>query len=124
MIHKEIEREIALSGQSESVEALKKKQNNFKRNKKPIITLLVVILGSAFIDLLFTVIYMIRRLIVDFKLYHDFMENVVFHNVNLFVLFFQPLIYGLYFKQVCQSMMKQLKRFLNMNKFNSIAPQP
>jgi len=106
------------------VEALKKKQNNFKRNKKPNITLLVVILGSAFIDLLFTVIYMIRRLIVDFKLYHDFMENVVFHKVNLFVLFFQPLIYGLYFKQVRQSMMKQLKRFLNMNKFNSIAPQP
>ena len=119
-VHKLIEKETRLSGQSENITALRKKQRNIRQNRKPIITLLVVVLGGVFINILFTAFYMIGRPLIDSNMYQDFMEYVVIHNMILFVLSLQPLVYGLYFKQVRQPMMRCLKKF---NKVNSVAPQ-
>ena len=56
-VHKQIDKETRLAGAtdilSEKMRALKKKQSNIKRHKKPLITLLVVVLGGTFVNLIF-----------------------------------------------------------------------
>ena len=122
-IHKQIEKESALSGQPQSVTALKKKQHKIRRNRKPVITLLVIVLGSTAINILSTVLYMTGKLLIDSNLYRQLMEYIATQSFILLVLFLQPLVYGLYFTQVREPMMKCLKRSVKMNKLNSIAPQ-
>jgi len=124
LIHKQIEGETALSGQSESVTSLKEKQHNTRKNKKPITTLLVVVLGSVFINLAIAVLYPIGRWWITSPTYHHFMEYVFVPNIGLVVRFLPPLVYGLYFKQVRKPMIKCLQRFVGMNKVNAVAPQP
>ena len=123
-VHRQIEKETRLSGQSENVSSLKKKQRNIRRNRKPIITLLVVILGSVLVSLLLTLIHHLGRVLIDSKGYQEFMEHVFVPNYSFVIRFFHPLVYGLYFKQVREPMMKHLKGIVKINKFNSVAPQP
>ena len=58
-IHKEIQEESKLSGghSNEQLRALKKKQAAIKKHLKPMITLLVVVLGTSSIGLLCPLLY-------------------------------------------------------------------
>jgi len=127
-VHKQIEKETRLAGTidspSERMTALKKKQSSIKRHRKPLITLLVVVLGSTFIGLTFTPLYLLGRFLIGSQVYQDLMELVVAPNMPYVVLLLQPLVYGLYFKQVREPMMKHLNRILRINKMNAVAPQP
>ncbi|XP_065906142.1 olfactory receptor 8H1-like [Dysidea avara] len=123
-VHKQIEREMSLSGQSENVITLKKKQHNIRRNRKPIITLLVVVFGSISINVALAAFYLVGRLWITSPTYHDVMEYVIAPNTGLVARFIHPLVYGLYFKQVRKPMIACLKRFVRMSKVNSVAPQP
>jgi len=123
-VRKEIDKEARLSGQSKNIVALKKKQQNIIRHRKPIITLLVIILGSTLIPLLIVPLLALKKFMIDSLAYHQFMYYVIVPNVVFVVRFFHPLVYGLYFKQVRQPMMRCLKRLVKVNKFNSVAPQP
>jgi len=126
-IHRQIEKETKLAGTidspSERMTALKKKQSGIKRHRKPLITLLVIVLGSTFIGLTFTPLYLLGRFLIGSQGYQDLMELVVAPNMPYLVLLLQPLVYGLYFKQVREPMMKHLKRIFRINKMNTVAPQ-
>ena len=127
-VHRQIDKETRLAGAtdvpSERMRALKKKQSNIKRHKKPLITLLVVVLGGTFVNSIFPPLYILGRFLIGSQGYQDLMELVVVPNTAYVIVFFQPLVYGLYFKQVREPMMKHLRRILRINKFNSVAPQP
>ncbi|XP_065902577.1 glucose-dependent insulinotropic receptor-like [Dysidea avara] len=123
-VHRLIERETRLAGvnsQSTNLSVLRKKLCTIKRNRKPIITLFVVIFGSVSIPLLFTPFLILGRFLVGSQVYLEFTEYVMVPNIGFVIRFFQPLVYGLYFKQVREQMMRCLKR---LNKVNSVAPQP
>jgi len=125
-VHKQIEKETRLSGrnnQSESLKALKKKQQNIRQNWKPIITLFVVIFGYIALAIFFVPLAILGRLLIDSQAYQDLMNYVITPNVELVSQFYSVLVYGLYFKQVREPMMKRLRRFFCIKKFNSIAPQ-
>ena len=82
-IHKKIEWETSLSGHSsENVTSLKKKQRIIRQNRKPIITLLVVVLGSASINMILAAFYFVGRLWIASPVYHDLMEYVILLNVQ------------------------------------------
>ena len=70
-VHKQIEKETRLAGTidspSERMITLKKKQSSIKRHRKPLITLLVVVLGSSFIGLTFTPLYLLGRFLSWFS---------------------------------------------------------
>ena len=126
-IHKQIEKETRLSGgsnssQSEKVTTLKRKQHNTRQNMKPVITLLVVIFGNVLIILVFSVLHMLGRNSSVF--YQELVEYIIIPNGGYLIHLFNPLVYGLYFRQVRDPMMKHLRRFMRMNKINEIAPQP
>ena len=120
---KQIKKESRLTGttiQSERITSLKKKQRNIKHNRKPIITLLVLILGSTFIPLCLAPLHILGRYYIKSQAYQDIMEYVIVVNIGYIIRFFHPVVYGLYFKQVREPMMACWKR---LNKVNSVAPQ-
>jgi len=127
-IHRQIEKETRLAGSinspSEQMIALKKKQSSIKRHRKPLITLLVVVLSNIFIGLIFTPLYLLGRFLIGSQDYQEFVELFVVPNISYVILFLQPLVYGLYFKQVREPMIKYLKRIFRINKMNAVAPQP
>ena len=122
-IYRQIQKEIRRSGVTSEVVALREKQHKIKKHLKPIVTLLVVMFGGSFIAFLFLLLLIPVRL-----LWHH--ENVIGYliapNVIYIVFLLHPIVYGLYFKQVRESMVKTLKRMLCKNKLNNVvvAPQP
>ncbi|XP_065886668.1 trace amine-associated receptor 8c-like [Dysidea avara] len=125
-IHKQIESETSLRGFTNDLEALKTKQATIKKNLKPVTTLLVVVLGSTAIGLLTPLLYIPVSVLAQGSVYNEVVRLVIGPNVGYIVLLLHPLVYGLYFKQVREPMMKLLKGTLCANKFNSaaVAPQP
>ena len=126
-VQRQIRAEFRLSGTtSNEIKNLKKKHATIKTQMKPMITLLVVSLGSTAINLLFPILYIPARVLETPAFYEDMMNYVFAPNVGYLVLLLHPFVYGLYYKQVRESMMKVLKRAKCRNKYNSavVAPQP
>jgi len=123
-VHKQIEKETRLSGSTGQSVSSKKKQHNIRRSRKPIITLLVVILGSAFIPLLLAPLHIGGRFLIESQTYQDFMEYIIVVNIGYIIRLFHPIVYGLYFNQIREPMMKYWRRFVKIKKVNSVAPQP
>ena len=111
----------SLSG---NIRGLTRMLHRIKQNRKPIITLLVVTLGSAFLNLTVMPLYAIGKFNIASQVYKDLMEYLIIPNVGYAIRFLQPIAYGLYFKQVRKPMMKYLKGLVRMNKATSVAPQP
>ena len=129
-IRKKIQEESKLSGghrrDNDKLKALKKKEVNIKKHLKPMITLLVVVLGSTSIGLLFPLLFFPTVFLESGTLYKEVMRHVVGSNIGFTSLLFHPLVYGLYFKQVREPMMRLLKRITCPCKCKSaaVAPQP
>ena len=126
-VQRQIRRESMLSGTtSNEVNKFKKKQATIKAHLKPMITLLVVSFGSSAFGLLFPILYIPARVLETPAFYEATMKYIVAPNVGYLVLLLHPFVYGLYYKQVREPMMKVLKRVTCRNKFNSavVAPQP
>jgi len=87
--------ETRLSGQSDSIATLTKKQRYIRQKKKPIVTLLVVIFGSIFINIIIVIFYSVGGLWITSPAYHDLMTHVIAPNIGFVVRFFRPLVYGL-----------------------------
>jgi len=120
-VHKQIEKETKLSGESAKVDALKKRQRNIRRNMKPIITLLVVTLTNILGFLFFVVLSLVGRVFLQ---HQEFVQHIIVNNSLYLIHLLNPITYGLYFRQVREPMMKCLKRLTRMNKVNVVAPQP
>ena len=101
------------------------KQAN-KIHFKPIITILVVVLGSAFINLFFPLMYLLGRYLIEAKAYKEFMEFIIVPNIIFVVLLLHPLVYGVYFKQVCELMMRCFRGLICLQPVNTatVASQP
>ena len=123
-VHKQIQEETRLSGTSTSeLKALKKKQAAIKKNWKPMITLMVVVLGSLGIGLFFPLISIAVKILGASE---GILTYAIGSNIGYLVLLINPFVYGLYFKQVREPMMKTLRGLLCRNKCNTavVAPQP
>ena len=129
-IYKQIQEESKLSGghsrDNDQLKALKKKQATIKKHLKPMITLLVVVLGTSSIGLLFPLLYIPAVYLESPRLYEEFVLYIVTPNIECIPLLLHPLVYGLYFKQVRESMMRLLKGITCPCKCKSaaVAPQP
>ena len=129
-IHKRIQEETKLSGghrrNNEQLKALKEKEATIKKHHKPMITLLVVVLGSTSIGLLFPLLFYPTVFLESDTLYERVIRHVVGSNIGFTSLLLHPLVYGLYFKQVREPMMRLLKGITCPCKHKSaaVAPQP
>ena len=129
-VHKQIQEENKLSGgnsrDNDQLNALKKKEVTLKKHLKPITTLLVIVLGSSSIGMLYPLLYVPTVFLESPTVYKGIMEYVLVHNVGFLTLLFHPFVYGLYFKQVREPMMRLLKRITCPYKCKSaaVAPQP
>jgi len=123
-VHKKIQEETRLSGAITSeLKALKKRQAFIKMNWKPMITLMVVVLGSLGIGIFFPLISIAVKILGASK---EISAYFIGSNIGYLVLLINPFVYGLYFKQVREPMMKTLRGFLCMDQCNTaiVAPQP
>ena len=129
-VYKQIQEESKLSGghstSNDHYKALKKKQIAIKKHLKPTITLLVVVLGSSSTGLLFPLLYTSAVFLDSPAVYEGVIRLVVAPNLGFFSLLFHPFVYGIYFKQVREPMMRLLKRITCPCKCKSaaVAPQP
>ena len=97
----------------------KDKLNKFFRELKPLITLLVTILGTTTIPVILTIIYVLTRTVKKIS----FLEHVIFPNSGYLVLSLHSLVYGLYFKKIRQPLCRKIKRMARSFKFaTSISP--
>ena len=127
-VHKQIQKESKLSGghskDSDQLKTLKKKQATIKKHLKPMTTLLVVVLGSSSIGMLFPLLFIATTFLESPAVYEGIMRYVVAPNVGFLSLLFHPFVYGLYFKQVREPMMRLLKRITCPCKCKSAAVAP
>ena len=124
-VHKQIQEESRLSGgHTDHLEALKKKQATIKKHRKPMITLIVAV-ATSFIGVLFALMLLPLVFLESPAFYQDIMQYVVGPNISYFSFLFHPFVYGLYFKQVREPMMRLLKRISRLCRCKSafIAPQ-
>ena len=129
-VHKQIQEESKLSGghteDNNRLKALKKKQATVKKHRKPMITLLVVVLGTASFGLLTPLLIIPTVLLESPAVYVKVMQYVVGPNIIYFSLLLHPFVYGLYFKQVREPMMRLLKRITRLCRCKSatVSPEP
>ena len=129
-VHKQIQEESKLSGghikNNDQLKALKKKQATIKKHRKPVITLLVVVLGSSSFGLLIPLLLIPTIFLKSPEFYRKILEYVIAPNMTFFFLLLHPFVYGLYFKQVREPMMRLLKRITRLCKCKSaaVAPEP
>jgi len=125
-VHRKIARETWLTGideKSERIIALKNVQRMIRKNMKPTTTLLAVVWSSILASLVFVVLYVVEAIAIDSQVFLDYLDLIILANSGYLIYFTDALAYGLYFKQVREPIMNCLKRFMRLNKVNSVAPQ-
>ncbi|XP_065920595.1 galanin receptor 2a-like [Dysidea avara] len=125
-VSKQIQREARLSGTSCEVAALQRRHAAIKRNLKPMMTLLVVVLGSTIFGVLVPLLYVPVHVLEYPTSYLYILESTVVPNMGYIVLLMAPIVYGLYYKQVREPMIMMLKTIIPNCKFRSavVAPLP
>ena len=113
-VQKQIQKENRLSGFDTQVEALRQKESKISRHKKPLVTLLVIVLGSSFISLLFLIMYISSKFYVNSLVYNDIIDYIINPNIPYIIFLPHPFAYGLYFKQIRKPMMKFLKSMVRV----------
>jgi len=113
-------------GDNSQVKSLKQKYGIIRKQMKPVITLLVIVIGSVFLGIFFPVLYIPAKFLIDAALYHKIMEYIILPNVLFLPPLLHPFVYGLYFRVVREPMIRLLKRLSCRCKLNSavVVPQP
>ena len=128
-VHKQIQEESKLSGghteDNDQFKALKKKRATNTKHLKPMITLLVVVLGTSSVGMLFPLMFIPTIFLQSLAVYEEIMRYVIGPNIGFLSLLFHPFVYGLYFKQVKEPMMRLLKKITFQCKFKlpAVAPE-
>ena len=120
-IHRNIDNETQLSGVSKVDEVIKQKSARIKKYMKPII---VVMLGGILITISMSLLYLIKAVAISSPFYHNVMVLIVYTNGFYAVPLLHPFVYGLYFKQIRQPMMKQMKGLLCQSDTTATAQMP
>jgi len=121
-VRKQIYNETRLSGGSSQVDALQQRRQEIKKHMKPVLTLLVILLGNSLISIAFISLYIPGRLLLKGTLYDDIMEYMVKPNVIFLSPVFHPLVYGIYFKQIREPMKEVIMHCFNRCKQSSQIP--
>ena len=108
-VYKRIQKE-----DGEEKQMSKNRLNGILKQLKPMITLLVTILGSTTIAVIISIIYA-SSLTVEGT---SFLKHVVLPNLPYLNLSLHPLVYGLYFTKIRQPLCRRLKRMAQSCKFN------
>ena len=85
---------------------MKKKEAKIKKNLKPMVTLLVVVMGNSFFGLLFGILYIPAVLLDSPTVYESVVQYLITPNIGYVTFLIHPFAYGLYFKQIRESMMR------------------
>ena len=124
-VSKQIEKETRLSGgNSTKVKSLKQQLATTKKHLKPMITLLIAVLGSTFTGMIYSVLYIPVRVAETATAYTQFIELIFASSIVYIFFLTQPLIYGLYYKQTREPMMKLLKSVIPCPQFKSATVAP
>ena len=127
-VRKQIEEENKLSGghteDNAQLKALKKKNADIKKHIKPVITLMVVVMGNSFIGLIFSILLVSALYIDSPMVYKTVVIYLITPNISHVNLLLHPFAYALYFKQVREPMMRLLKRITRLCKCKSAAVAP
>ena len=106
----------------EKKELFKDKLNQIFRQLKPMITLLVTILGSLAITVFASAVYIyVKALRVEDEAYQTFLKHILVYNLGVLSSIVHPVVYGLYFRNIRQPLCKKIKRMVQSCKFNAIA---
>ena len=113
-VYKRIQKETK-EGRQVSKDGLNK--TNILQQLKPLITLLVTILGSTVIAVIGSIMYMyVSTLTVEGP---SVVKYVIFSNLPYPDMSLHTLVYGLYFKKIRQPLCRKLKRMVRSCKMNS-----
>ena len=106
----------------EEMQMSKKKLNKLLRQLKPMITLLVTILGSTAMAVIGVIIYELTVTVEG----TSFVKFIMVPNLAYVIWSLHPLVYGLYFTKIRQSLCRRLKRMVRSckchKKMNSVLP--
>ena len=107
----------------EDKQASKDKLKKILRQLKPMITLLVTILGSTTIPVIGSITYHYISLTSEVSL---LFTHVIFPNMPYLIMSLHVVVYGLYFRKIRQPLCRRLKRMVRSctfnKKTNSISP--
>ena len=110
----------------EEVQTSKNKLKKILQQLKPLITLLVIILGNMAVLMIAFFIFMVSSLMIEDKSYQTFINDILLQSLAYLSLILHPLVYGPYFREVRQPLCRRFKRMAQccnfMNKTNSISP--
>ena len=110
----------------EAVEVSKNKLKKILQQLKPLITLLVIILGNMAVLMIAFIVFMVSSLMIEDKSHQTFINDILLQNLAYLSLILHPLVYGLYFREVRQPLCRRFKQMVQccnfMNKTNSILP--
>jgi len=121
-MHTQIQRETRLSGGNNQVEQLKQQRRNLKRHMKPIITLLVITFVNSGICISFLALYLPGKFWINSTTYQNTMDYIIAPNILYTVLLLHPFVYGLYFKQIRDPLVKVVKTFFLTHSMVATAP--
>ena len=96
----------------------KNKLNKILHQLKPMITLLVTILGTTTVAVIGVIIYELTVTVEGTSL----VKLVIMPNLHYLYSSLHPLIYGLYFTKIRQALCRWLKRMVQSCKMNSVSP--
>ena len=127
-VRKKIEEENKLSGghtgDNDRLKALKKKNADIKMHLKPMITLMVVVMGNSFFGLMFPILFVSAAFLDSPMVYEHVVRYLIAPNIGYFTFLLHPFAYALYFKQVREPMMRLLKTITCPWKSKSAAVAP
>ena len=96
---------------------------NKTQQLKPVITLLVTVIGSMAILVINSIVHITATLMVENKAYQLFIKHMLVINLGYLSVTLHPLVYGLYFSEIRQPLCRKLKSMvLGCKKVNSISP--
>ena len=86
----------------------------------------MVVLGTSSIGMLFPLMFIPTIFLQSPAVYEEVMRYAIGPNIGFLSLLFHPFVYGLYFKQVREPMMRLLKKITFQCKLKSaaVAPEP
>ena len=89
---------------------------------KPVVTMLVIASVNSAIFVPFLSLRILGNFLIELTLYQSIMNYIIGPNVGYAIVLPHPFVYGLYFKEIRDPLIKMLKRFLPTYNSAVVAP--
>ena len=121
--HREIQKRTRLAAVTNQVEDLKHKLRTIKKQMKPIQTLFVIFIAHSFLSIIFIGTHIPRRSLRN-SVYYEIVDDLITPNIVFISTLFHPIVYGIYFKEIRQPLMKIILNCYNRCKQNTAVVTP